>query len=194
MFWRIIRTVEGIWGAGSLDEASVIAMVRAGSADAFAQVMEHYQVPIFRYLYRMTGDYDIAQDLTQDTFVQAYKALLKTQSDLRLKAWLYRIATNNAFQQHRRKKLLSFIPLDEWRKSDASQVNRPESAGIEAGVQEALTKVPAEQRTCIVLHFVEGLKYAEIAQTLGISEEAVKKRVSRGKQLFRRLYTGGDVR
>lgn len=54
-----------------MEEASAIARVRAGRADAFAEVVEHYQVPIFRYLYRLTGDYDIAQDLAQDTFVQA---------------------------------------------------------------------------------------------------------------------------
>jgi len=55
-------------------------------------------------------------------------------------------------------------------------------------IQDALSHVPSEQRTCLVLHFVEGFKYGEIAETLGTSEEAVRKRVARGKQAFRKLY------
>lgn len=87
---------------------------------------------------------------------------MKTDSNLRLKAWLYRIATNNAWQQKRRKKLLSFISFDDWRKTGSSQ-DRPDHASEEIEVQEALARVPPEQRTCVVLHFVEGFKYSEIA-------------------------------
>jgi RNA polymerase sigma-70 factor (ECF subfamily) len=61
----------------------------------------------------------------------------------------------------------------------------------EMSIQEVLRKIPPEQRVCLVLHYVEGFKYREIADTLGISEEAVQKRVSRGKHLFRQLYEGG---
>jgi len=180
---------------GSLEAVSIIAMMRTGSVDAFAEIVEHYQVPIIRYLYRLTGDYETAQDLAQETFIQAYNGILKTNSELRLKAWLYRIATNNAWQYHRRRKLLSFIPFDGLRKSDAPKVeNQSDSTGEEIAIREALHQVPAEQRACLVLHYVEGFKYREIAETLGISEDAVRKRISRGKQVFRRLYNGGEVR
>ena len=87
-----------------MDEVSAIALVRAGNTDAFADIIDHYQAPIQRYLYRLTGDSEMARDLAQDTFVQAYKNILRTDSELSLKAWLYRIAANNAFQHHRRKK------------------------------------------------------------------------------------------
>jgi RNA polymerase sigma-70 factor (ECF subfamily) len=179
---------------GSLEAVSIIAMMRAGSVDAFAEIVEHYQVPIVRYLYRLTGDYETAQDLAQETFIQAYNGILKTNSELRLKAWLYRIATNNARQYHRRRRLLSFIPFDGLRKSGASKdENQSDSTGEEMAIREALRKVPADQRACLVLHYVEGFKYREIAETLGISEDAVRKRISRGKQVFRRLYNGGEV-
>ena len=176
-----------------MEAVSIIAMMRAGSVDAFAEIVEHYQVPIIRYLYRLTGDYETAQDLAQETFIQAYNGILKTNSELRLKAWLYRIATNNAWQYHRRRRLLSFIPFDGLQKSSAPKVeNQSDSTGEEMAIQETLRKVPAEQRACLVLHFVEGFKYREIAETLGISEDAVRKRISRGKKIFRRLYKGGN--
>ena len=69
-----------------MEEAQIIDMVRAGEVDAFAEIVEHYQSPIQRYLFRLTGDYQIAQDLAQDTFLQAYKGILKTKADLSLKA------------------------------------------------------------------------------------------------------------
>lgn len=178
-----------------MEEAQIIDMVRAGEVDAFAEIVEHYQAPIQRYLYRLTGDYQMSQDLAQDTFLQAYKGILKTKSALSLKAWLYRIATNNAVQHHRRKRRLSFIPLDECKTSDISTTeNQASVVGEKMAIQETLSKVPEEQRTCLVLHFVEGFKYKEIAETLGISEDAVRKRVARGKQKFRMLYRGGENR
>ena len=100
-----------------LEESSLVAALRAGDADAFNGIVEHYQTPIFRYLFRLTGDYELARDLAQDTFLQAYKAILKTDAELHLKAWLYRIATNNALQYRRRKRLLAFILFEDWRKT-----------------------------------------------------------------------------
>jgi RNA polymerase sigma-70 factor (ECF subfamily) len=171
-----------------LEEARVIALVRAGEADAFAEIIEHYQASIIRYLYRMTGDYEMAKDLAQDTFIQAYKGILKTNAELSFKGWLYRIATNNALQHHRRKKLLSFIPFTTKEQDISDAANQSNCPGERIAINEALSKVPKEQRTCLVLHFVEGFKYREIAETLGCSEEAVRKRVSRGKKLFIDLY------
>jgi RNA polymerase sigma-70 factor (ECF subfamily) len=174
-----------------LEEAQVIALVRAGEIDAFAEIMEHYQIPIIRYLYRLTGENELAKDLAQDTFIQAYKGILKTDEELSLKAWLYRIATNNALQHHRRKRLLSFIPFTPGQHNTASAGTRRDGMGESAAIQEALCKIPDEQRTCVVLHFVEGFKYREIAETLGISEEAVRKRVARGRKIFIEHYNRG---
>ena len=175
-----------------LDEIATVAQVRSGNTDAFAGIVEKYQAPIQRYLFRLTGDYELAQDLTQDTFVQAYKSILKTDSELSLRAWLYRIAVNNALQHHRRKKLVSFIPL---KKAEKTAGPLPDEKDRDIAIEEALLKVPEKLRVCMTFHFVEGFKYREIAEILGISEEAVRKRVARGSQKFRKLYSvGGGVR
>ena len=171
-----------------MEEARVIALVRAGEADAFAEIIEHYQAPIIRYLYRMTGDYEMAKDLAQDTFIQAYKSILRTDAELSFRAWLYRIATNNALQHRRRKKLLSFIPFASREQDISNSEIKTNCPGEALAINEALLKIPEEQRTCLVLHFVEGFKYREIAGTLGCSEEAVRKRVARGRKLFIGLY------
>lgn len=178
-----------------MEEARVIALVRAGEADAFAEIIGHYQAAIIRYLYRLTGDYEMAKDLAQDTFIQAYKGILKTDAELSFKAWLYRIATNNALQHRRRKRLLSFIPFTSKEEDIPSSGNRIDHLVETFAINEALLKMPEEQRTCLVLHFVEGFKYKEIAETLGCSEDAVRKRVARGKKLFIGLYSreGGGV-
>jgi RNA polymerase sigma-70 factor (ECF subfamily) len=171
-----------------LDETLVLAQIRNGQAEAFADIVGEYHMPVRRYLYRLTGDFDLAEDLTQDTFLQAYKGILKTDKHLILKPWLYRIATNNAWQHKRRKKLTTSV-TEKW----VSEIGR-NRGGVEGSneerieIQEALSRIPKEQRACMVLHLIEGFKYAEIGRVLEISEDAVRKRVSRGKDEFKRLY------
>jgi len=177
-----------------LEEASVITLIRAGNADAFAEIVNQYQVPIQRYLYRLTGDSELARDLAQDTFIQAYKGILKIKADLSFKGWLYRIATNNAYQHHRRKRLISFIPFSGLK----NEMELPTGDCVDETddileIKESLGKVPEEQRSCLVLHLVEGFKYREIAETLGISEDAVRMRVARGKEAGQRGYGGGEI-
>jgi RNA polymerase sigma factor (sigma-70 family) len=178
-----------------LEEAYVISQVRAGKADAFAEIVTHYEVPILRYLYRLTGDHEVAQDLTQDTFIKAYKGILKTKNDISFRAWLYRIATNNALQFRRRKRLLSFIPFT---RSEEMNIPSAEDSAVRTDdrmiIEEVLLKVPQEQRICMVLHFVEGLKYREVAEIVGISEDAVRMRVARGRHAFLKIYNEKGVK
>ena len=172
-----------------MDEALAIDQVRTGRTDAFNEIVEHYQAPIVRYLLRMTGNYEVARDLAQDTFLQAYQGIFKTRSELRFKSWLYQIATNNARQFHRRRRLLSFVPFTGWERSDPMATNAsPDSVADRLAIEEALVQVPRDQRVCMVLHFVEGLKYREIAEVVGTTEEGVRKRVARGSARFRKAY------
>lgn len=176
-----------------MDEASIIALVRAGNTDAFADIVEHYQTPIQRYLYRLTGEHELTKDLAQDTFVQAYMGILKTNAEISFKAWLYRIATNTAFQHYRRKRIISFIPFSALKEERLPSAYCGDETEENMAIQETLSKVPTEQRLCLVLHLVEGFKYREIAETLNISEDAVRMRVTRGKEAFQKVHRGGKV-
>ena len=168
-----------------------IAQVRRGNIGAFTEIVEKYQSAIVRYLYRMTGDYETAKDLAQDTFVNAYKGIFKTDSELSFKPWLYRIATNNALQYNRRRKIISFISFSDL--SENSPVLKESSGNSEDNlfIRQTLAKIPYDQRICLVLHYVEGFKYREIAEILGITKEAVGKRVARGSKQFQVLYGEG---
>jgi RNA polymerase sigma-70 factor (ECF subfamily) len=186
-------------GNSILDNAQVIteevtlaiAQVRQGNTNAFTEIVEKYQSAIVRYLYRMTGDYETAKDLAQDTFVNAYKGIFKTDSELSFKAWLYRIATNNALQYNRRRKIISFISFSDL--SENSPVLKDSGGNSEDNllIRQTLAKIPYDQRICLVLHYIEGFKYREIAEILDITKEAVSKRVARGGQQFQGLYGGG---
>ena len=179
-----------------MEDTQLIAMVRNGNIDVFGQIIERYQLPIAKYLYRLTGEYETAKDLAQDTFIQAFQSLRMNKNEISLKAWLYGIATNKALEYRRRKKIITFIPFNDYLNADPpDEHNQIEEVPEKMMVETALLKVPKEQRVCMVLHFVEGFKYQEIAQTLGISEDAVRMRVALGSQEFRKQYgpRGGEV-
>ncbi|MEE8046895.1 MAG: RNA polymerase sigma factor [Dehalococcoidia bacterium] len=176
-----------------MDEARVVQLIRRGEINAFDQIVATYEIPLVRYLARLTGNTEIARDLTQKTFLQAYKGILKTRAELSLKAWLYRIATNNALQHKRRRLLLNIIPFSRLGITTARKLTAPAAATEEQlDIQDALRTVPFDQRKCMVLHFVEGFRYREIAEIVGISEEAVRKRVARGSKRFRNEYLLGS--
>lgn len=181
-----------------MDDARAIEQIREGNIDAFDEIVLRYEKLLLRYLNRLTGDGELARDLTQKTFVDAYKSLKTTTAELSLKAWLYRIATNNMLQHRRRSKVLSFVPFSLLGDAITSRLRAPTAELDERlAIEDALLKVPVAQRTPMVLHFVEGFRYREIAEVMGISTEAVRKRVARGSKLFRSEYrdeSEGDLR
>ena len=177
------------------DEKQLIVLACGGDTDAFGELVKVYKDPIVRYLYKLTGDVEKASDLTQDTFLKAYENINSIRSEAAFKPWLYRIATRTVHSYWRRANLRNFISFDSS-KPPAGEITEDTTKNIEEKMtlRIALRKVPQHQRECLVLHFVEGFKYREIATTLGISEEAVRKRVARGKEIFKDAYksNGGE--
>lgn len=176
-----------------MGEPEAVSRMRAGDIEAFAAMVREFQVPIVRYLFRLTGDEELSRDLAQDTFIQAYSGLARTRPNLSLKAWLYRIATNNAMRYFRRRAIVNFEPLEESGAPAASTDTAQDTADREA-VHQALLSVPEKLRVCVVLHFVDGFKHREIADMLGISEDAARMRVTRGSEEFRRQYVASAGR
>lgn len=175
------------------DEALLIDSIRAGSENAFAVVVERYQGRIARYLRRLVNDRAVAEDLTQETFLSAYAAIRRTNSDLALGPWLYRIATNHAYMHFRRQKLRRFLPFLAF--GLRGGVSPPADTGLaeQDQVRRALAALPPDYAVCLVLHMVEGFKHAEVGAILGISAEAARKRVARGSEMFRRAYAAQEV-
>ncbi|MEO6458122.1 MAG: RNA polymerase sigma factor [Chloroflexia bacterium] len=161
---------------------------RLGSEHAFRALFERFQTPLVNYIYRLVSDWDVANDLAQDTFLKAYTALPRTDDTLQISPWLYRIATNTALDALRRRKRITWVPFD-LEQEPASPVPDMAIRNAEGdAIQSALTHVPSDQRICLVLNMYQGMAYKEIAEMLGISVNLVAVRIYRGREKFIEAY------
>jgi len=155
----------------------------------FEALFHAYQQPITTYLSHVTGNTEQAEDLAQDTFLRAYRALLRGEHVEHPKAWLYRIATNVANDRWRRARLLRWLPLlDNVYEPGLRAPNQAEDVAERLAVQSALARLQPGYRIPLVLHLCEGLSIAEIGEVLGISQGAVKMRLSRAREQFRQAF------
>jgi RNA polymerase sigma-70 factor (ECF subfamily) len=157
----------------------------AGSRPAaFAEIFERYHGRIYGYLRKLVGTSDGAHDLTQETFVLAFRSRDTYRPRGRFQAWLYRIATNLArgrFQEIERERMecesapLSAVP--DPGVSAAGPSDALESAETRRIVATAIARLSLEEREVVLLRHFEGLRFTEIAAMLGISESTVKSRM-----------------
>lgn len=127
-----------------------------------------------------------AQELTQETFIRAYRTLVRGDRWENPRAWLYRVASRLAADDYRRRKLLEWLPLLG---TEPVSVPGPDLTVTErVAVQSALDALPSKYRVPLVLYVYEEQTVAEIAETLGLSTSAVKMRLSRARGKFRRVY------
>ena len=186
------------------------------AAQAVEALIHQYGRLVFQVIYGLIGDWQESQDLTQDTFVQAFKAIEAARqasgANFHAKAWLMRIAANNARMSCRRRNLVRFVPFAALRKEEQEEHDgelvgeRPapvQPAGYGMGgaaqdpadliaerdaVQRAMAQLPEMLRLCLVLSVVGGLPAHEIARALNLGEAAVRQRLSRARKLFQQLY------
>lgn len=154
----------------------------------FEALFATYQQPILSYLYRLLGDVERAEELCQETFARAYRARRSLDQVENVRAWLYRVATNAARDQLRRRRLLSWLPLFD--EDPLLMVDSPEASALEAhAVEQALRKLDPDLRVPLVLYSCQELSTQEIAEVLGISRDAVKQRLVRARLRFKELYS-----
>ena len=170
----------------SLDDSNLVERARAGDDAAFAVLFEQFHAPILNYLHRMVSDRALAEDLTQDTFIKAYKALPKTKQDLAFKAWLYRIATNTALSHLRRGKIVQFLPFIGEREHGDERVER--TVTRQTDIENVLNQLPKHYAAVLLLRHYQGLSLAETAEALEITENAAKLRLFRARKAFSKIY------
>jgi RNA polymerase sigma-70 factor, ECF subfamily len=188
-------------------EEQFLERLRAGEATAFNRLVEERHGDIYALLYRLTEDPEEARDLTQETFLQAFRHLANFRGDADLRTWLYRIAVNQArnrwrwWKRRRRDRTVSLdAPVSEG-------IDAPLSAGLagdegldperqtlarerEQALHAALKSLSRPYREVIVLRDIEGLSYEEVASTLDLNVGTVKSRLSRGRNELRRRLEG----
>ena len=163
---------------------SVVQLAQRGEAAAFEALYREYQPMVAGYLYRMAGDPDVAADLTQDVFINAYKAIGRTQPGLNVKAWLFTIATNAALTHHRRRRRFRWLPLGSDRPGggEVAPVSGPEEGiGEREELAGALAALLPDQRACLLLAARDGFTYEQIGNMLHISPSAAKTRAYRAR-------------
>lgn len=164
----------------------------AGDLEAFSRIVEYFQKPLSRYLLHIVGDTALAEDLTQDTFIELFESLERVEAGQirQMQAWLYRVATNNALSALRRSRRFTWLPLSWFhgRPSDAVSI---ESHIIERDlVRTALATLSAHHASCLLLHDAAGFRCSEIAEQQGITLEAAKQRLARARRAFIAAYKG----
>lgn len=183
---------------GKLSDHELIESARGGDEAAFGEIMTRYRGAITNYLYRFLNDYEEAVDLAQETFVRVYFALDRYHTNFAFSTYIYRIATNLAISELRRRKRrrlmsltglfqsederdIEFQPPDTRSLPDADLVDDERSRAI----GRAIAALPEKYRVPVVLRDVEGRTYEEIAEIMQLGLGTTKSRISRGRALLK---------
>jgi RNA polymerase sigma-70 factor, ECF subfamily len=181
---------------------SLIREFISGNDGAFTQLVARYKDSLINYLNMMVGDYDIAVDLSQETFLRVYRNIGRYSNIYRFSTWLYRIATNLAIDEMRYRKRrgqvfykniwgakrLADKDVPEFEIADCRCSPRDEMLRKESGrvLSDAIRSLPAKYRTAFIMKEVQGLPYDSIAQVLKCSAGTVKSRLHRARDLLQR--------
>ena len=166
-------------------DAELMARVREGDRDAFADLVDRHKDAVVNYLARLTGDRDRAEDLGQETFLRLFRSARGYAEQGYLRAYIYRIATNLVRSEGRREKrlrlLMPFLPRNGDHQPEAATPGLLRQE-LHRQVSTAVASLPLRYRVPLVLHEIEGWSYVDIAQELGCREGTVKSRIHRGRQ------------
>lgn len=173
-----------------LSDGDLAALSLAGRQAAFAELMRRHREPIYRIILGNIGDADEALDLVQESFVAAYQALRRYDSERPMRAWLTTIALNKCRDWARRRAVRRLfsraVPLDDDSRRVADDRVSPEVEAEDraelARASRAISELPGSLREVLVLRTLEGLSQAEAASVLGLSEKAVETRLRRARQ------------
>ena len=187
-----------------LFENEIIRSVLKGNVNDFEKLVTAYEKNVYNIALRMVGDPDDAADMTQETFIKAYRALSGFRGDSKFSSWLYRIASNVCLDFLRSRSRHPQVSLSTVDEDDRATFELPDmrqnpeeqlmkKLGMEA-VRRGLEQLPEQQRQILVLRELGGLSYAELAQTLGLEEGTVKSRIFRArKRLCALLLCDGNI-
>ena len=180
-------------------EAEIIAAVRRGEVDRFAELVDRYQDRAIRLAYTFLGNYEDARDVSQDAFISAYGALATFRGGARFSTRLYRIVLNKCRDQHRRRArrpaIAARIGDAEWNEDgnffvdvdDPAAGPGEQLANRELGhrLTEAIGELPMKQRTAFLLHHVHGLALEETAEVMRCRTGTVKTHIYRATASLR---------
>jgi RNA polymerase sigma-70 factor (ECF subfamily) len=182
------------------DDRRFIADCLGGRQDAFGELVNRYQTRLYNAAIRLVGNPEDAADVVQDAFLNAYQSLRTFKGDAEFYTWLYRIAINTAISHKRKKRATVSLdaagPEGGIDPDDPSEYIKPGVAleRSEEGVQlqSAMTRLSHEHKEVLVLKDIEGMKYEDIAELLGVPIGTIRSRLHRARLELRDLLEPED--
>ncbi len=170
--------------ARAVDEADTVDRARRGDVSAFESLYRAHSAAVYGLCLRMTASRSQAEELTQETFVRAWRALHSFRGEAALGSWLHRLAVNVVLEAGRseKRRTARVVPVPDL--SDLGRA-RTEEPGVAMDLQRALATLPDGARMVFVLHDVEGYRHDEIAAMRGVSAGATKAQLHRARRLLR---------
>jgi RNA polymerase sigma-70 factor (ECF subfamily) len=187
-----VRAID--WAETATSETELAEGCAAGDAQACRELVHSHQRMVYHLALQLLGNPEDAGDLSQDVFLTVFRSIQRFRGDSALQTWIYRIAVNQARNQQRwwrRRKRSDEVSLE------ATFIDPPAPAAttsperaldrkeLRQRLWRALRRLPFEQRSAVVLRELHGMRYAEIAFSLGISTAAVKSRLARARRTLR---------
>lgn len=183
---------------GLLDDAAIMLELKTGNMAGFDFLVQKYRKPIINFMFRMTRNQAIAEELAQEVFLRVYRSRETYRAEAKFSTWLYRIATNlgvNHARDTKHERSASTIYLDE---ADSETGSTPDVADATPGVESRLLRdermsairehvlaLPERQRMGVLMHKYEGMDYKQIGDVLKLSESATKSLLFRAYQTLR---------
>ena len=193
------------WAEVGTGEAALIERCAAGEQAACAELVSGHERMVYQLALHLLGDRDEALDLSQEVFFSVFRTIGHFRGQSALKTWIYRIAINQARNRQRgwrRRHKADQVSLDQHvaAHGDLRQPGEhtsPDRAYARKELAEklwtALDRLPFDQRTVIVLREIDGLRYDDIAFSLGVAVGTVKSRLTRARQALRQQLQGARV-
>ncbi len=188
---------------GEMDDAAIMLELKAGNMSGFDFLLQKYRKPIINFMYRMTRNQAVAEELAQEVFLRVYRSRETYRAEARFSTWLYRIATNlgvNHARDTRHERTASTVYLDETDSETGTTPDVPDSTpGVEtrllrdermAAIRDFVMALPERQRIAVLMHKYEGLDYKQIGDVLKLSESATKSLLFRAYQTLREKLKG----
>ncbi|HXY69718.1 MAG TPA: sigma-70 family RNA polymerase sigma factor [Gemmatimonadales bacterium] len=168
-----------------MHEAELIARARAGEPAAERALYEAHVDRVYRLVFRLAGDADLALDFTQDTFVRAFERLKEFRGDAQFSTWLHSVAVSVALNGLRKVKRLRRYETGLEEGEGVAHGGREAEPDLKQRMAEAIDALPEGYRTVFVMHDVEGYTHEEIGGALGIEAGTSKGQLSRARARLR---------
>ncbi len=171
-----------------MDEQELVRQIQKGDEMAFAEIVKIYKDKIVNFLWKITGDYQKAVELSQETFMRVYFKANKYKPIAPFSSWIYTIASNLAKTEMKKMRKYAAVSLDDVQNNLPMEAyaSNPTDSGLLSNLKEALNSLHPRYKIPVILKDVEGFSQEEIAQMLKSPLGTIKARISRGRDYLKK--------